>query len=64
MIWKTDSLSVDLYSEQVFNQKLNYIHYNPVKAGLCNLQEDYKYSSTDYYELNKSKWDFIANYDE
>ncbi len=64
MIWKTDSLSVDLYSEQVFNQKLNYIHYNPVKAGLCNLPEDYKYSSTDYYELNKSKWDFIANYDE
>ncbi len=64
MIWKTDSLSVDLYSEQVFNQKLNYIHSNPVKACLCNMPEEYEYSSADYYELKKSKWDFIPNYDE
>ena len=64
MIWKTDSLSVDLYSSIVFNQKLKYIHNNPVKAGICSLPEEYEYSSADYYELNKSKWDFIADYDE
>jgi hypothetical protein len=64
MIWKTDSLSVDLYSSIVFNQKLKYIHNNPVKAGMCSLPEEYDYSSADYYELNKSKWDFIADYDE
>ena len=28
-----------------FNQKLNYIHYNPVKAEIVNREEDYKYSS-------------------
>ncbi len=64
MIWKTDSLSVDLYSAQVFNQKLDYIHNNPVKAGICNLPEEYKYSSADYYEINTSKWDFITKNDE
>ena len=64
MIWKTDSLSVDLYSEKVFSQKMDYIHNNPVSAGLCNLPEAYKYSSAGYYLLNKSEWDFIADYDE
>lgn len=37
MIWKTDSLSVDLYTQKVFEQKMNYIHENPVRAGLCKL---------------------------
>lgn len=64
MIWKTDSLIVDLYTEKVFNQKMAYIHNNPVVAGLCNLPEEYKYSSASHYLINKSEWDFIADYDE
>ena len=64
MIWKTDSLSVDLYSEKVFTQKLDYIHNNPVNAGLCNLPEEYKYSSAGHYLVNKSDWEFIGDYDE
>ena len=51
-------------NSDVFDQKQNYMHNNPAKACLCNLPEEYVYSSADYYELNKSKWDFIANYDE
>jgi len=30
-IWERNSLSIDLWSEKVFIQKLNYIHNNPVK---------------------------------
>ncbi|MEZ5036184.1 MAG: transposase [Chitinophagales bacterium] len=63
MIWKTNSLSIDLYTKAVFEQKLNYIHNNPVKAGLCVLPENYIYSSADFYEQNSSKWDFITNED-
>ena len=63
MIWKTNSLSVDLYSEKVFRQKLDYIHNNPVKAGLCILPEEYKYLRARHYLLNKNEWDFIADYD-
>ncbi len=33
-IWKRDSLSIELRTHAVFMQKLEYIHYNPVKAGL------------------------------
>jgi hypothetical protein len=40
-------------SSRVIWQKLNYIHQNPVRAGLVKESTDYIYSSaTDYY-LNK-----------
>jgi REP element-mobilizing transposase RayT len=64
MIWKTDSLSVDLYSKKIFDQKMDYIHNNPVEAGICSLPEEYEYSSASHYIINKSEWDFIASYDE
>ena len=34
--WERNSLGIDLYNEAVFIQKLDYIHWNPVRAGLCN----------------------------
>ena len=47
--WKRNSLSIELHSDKVFNQKLEYIHWNPVKAGLCSLPEEYHYSSAKCY---------------
>ncbi len=47
--WERNSLSVELRSPDVFIQKLNYIHQNPVKAGLCILPEQYYYSSASFY---------------
>jgi hypothetical protein len=35
--------------QQMFWTKLNYIHNNPIKAGLVNRAEDYKYSSARNY---------------
>ena len=57
--WKRDSVQVDLYSEKFFRQKLNYIHDNPVKACLCVLPEDYKYSSAVFYETGIDRWGLI-----
>ena len=48
--WQRDSLNIELFTAAVFQQKLNYIHYNPVKANLCNLPEDYHFSSALFYE--------------
>ena len=50
-IWKRRPLSIDLFTEKVYWQKIDYIHENPVKAGLCKYPEEYKYSSAKYYEL-------------
>ena len=48
-IWKREPLSVDLIAESMFIQKLEYIHYNPVSAGLCSVPEEYYYSSAKFY---------------
>jgi REP element-mobilizing transposase RayT len=63
-VWQRNSLSVELRSEIVYNQKLDYIHNNPVKAGMCILAEDYKYSSARYYILNEKNWSFLADADD
>ena len=47
-IWKMEPLGVELRTTDVFNQKLNYIHENPLRAGLCKNPEDYYYSCVRY----------------
>ena len=60
-VWQRNSLSIELRSPEVYQQKLNYIHRNPVKAGISELEEVYKYSSARYYLLNEKNWEFISN---
>jgi REP element-mobilizing transposase RayT len=48
-IWKREPLSIELSNVSMFYQKLEYIHYNPVTAGLCERPEEYYYSSARYY---------------
>jgi putative transposase len=61
-IWERNSLSVPLRTEAVVEQKLNYIHDNPVRAGICNGIMDYKYSSGHYYETGEDRFGFISHY--
>jgi hypothetical protein len=37
----------------MFEQRLNYIHNNPVEAGLVEKKEDYLYISTRDYQEGK-----------
>jgi REP element-mobilizing transposase RayT len=47
--WRADNKPVELWSNSVIDQKINYIHQNPVEEGLVFRAEDYRYSSaTDY----------------
>lgn len=61
-IWKRRPLSIDLISETVFNQKLDYIHFNPVKAGLSINAEDYYYSSAEFYHNGKDKFGILTHH--
>ena len=61
-IWKRDALSIGLISAPVFNQKLEYIHYNPVKAGLCISIEEYRYSSARYYMDGIDEFSILTHY--
>ncbi len=57
-----NALSVELHTAKVFQQKLDYIHYNPVRAGICSLPEEYKYSTAKFYETTIDDWGFITHY--
>ena len=65
-IWKNRPLSIPLWSESVFEQKLDYIHDNPLqeKWKLAELPEDYYYSSAKFYLLNEDNFGFITHYKE
>jgi REP element-mobilizing transposase RayT len=44
-LWEHHSNAPPIFSENVFMQKVNYIHQNPVRAGLVERAEDYRWSS-------------------
>ena len=62
--WERRPFKATMFNRQVAKQKLDYMHANPVEAGLCTLPEEYKYSSAQFYELNKDDWGFITHYAE
>ncbi|WP_046756134.1 REP-associated tyrosine transposase [Kordia jejudonensis] len=51
--WRHDNKPIELWSNKVIHEKINYIHYNPVKAGLVFRPEDYIYSSAIDYADEK-----------
>ena len=59
--WERNPLVVDLYTEAVFTQKLDYIHNNPVKAGLCNLPEAYYFSSARFYYSGEDDFNMLTH---
>ena len=61
-VWERNSLGISLWSKPVFNEKLEYIHFNPVKAGLCQYPENYKYSRARFYEMNEKDWVFLSHH--
>lgn len=44
-LWEHHSNALPIFSEDMFMQKVNYIHQNPVRAGLVQTAEDYRWSS-------------------
>ncbi|HEX8334087.1 MAG TPA: hypothetical protein VF622_15815 [Segetibacter sp.] len=61
-IWERNPLSISLWSQSVFQQKMDYIHLNPVVAGICKFPEDYNYSSAAFYINAVNKWSFLTHY--
>jgi REP element-mobilizing transposase RayT len=47
--WQQDNHPIELTSNKMMDQKLNYIHENPVKQGFVKKTEDYLWSSMSDY---------------
>lgn len=50
--WQQHNQPIIIYSLKVFEQKLNYIHQNPVESGFVTDPIDWKYSSARNYGNN------------
>ena len=51
--WRQDNQPIEITSNKFYNQKMKYIHYNPVQEGFCFKPEDYPYSSALWYKEKK-----------
>jgi len=48
-LWQPDFYDFNIYNEEKLLEKLNYVHHNPVRAGLVLSPGDYKWSSYRLY---------------
>ena len=62
-IWERNPLSVSLWNQDDFKRKMDYIHNNPVAAGLCLFASNYHYSSASFYQKQIVTWKFLTHYD-
>ena len=60
--WQRNPLSVELFSHSVFMQNLEYIHWNPVNAGICQIPDSYYWSSASFYENMDQNFSFLSHY--
>jgi REP element-mobilizing transposase RayT len=58
-IWTNDNHPEECFTEDFTLTKLNYIHRNPVRAGIVANAEDYIYSSAANYALRKGIIDVL-----
>ena len=58
--WRGDNQPIELWSNKVIDQKLNYLHQNPVEEGLVFKAEDYRYSSAYDYAGGNGMLDILV----
>lgn len=54
-VWQDSFWEQTIYTEEFLRQKLNYIHLNPVRAGIVTKVEEYPYSSYRNYYLGDNQ---------
>lgn len=57
--WQQDNHPKELVNNKFIDQKLDYIHNNPVEAGIVENPEDFLYSSAKNYAGNKGMLEII-----
>jgi len=62
--WSDSTHRLEIYTDEMFTQKADYVHNNPVsgKWRLVDNPINYHYSSLRYYEQNIDDFRFLNNY--
>ena len=58
--WRGDNKPIELWSNKVIDEKINYIHQNPVEEGIVFRAEDYLHSSAVDYAGEQGLLDVIV----
>ena len=61
--WERRPHQATMNNRSVIEQKLDYLHQNPVRKGLCLSSLDYLYSSASFYEAQSSN-ELLTHYME
>ncbi|MGB4775456.1 MAG: transposase, partial [Daejeonella sp.] len=60
--WEEGYHAEEIITSQFYDTKLNYIHLNPVRAGIVEKEEEYLYSScADFYGTRKGLLELAMN---
>ena len=64
--WERRPKSIKINNKIIAEQKLNYIHHNPLqeKWKLVEFPKDYFYSSALFYENSDNRFGFLTHYNE
>jgi putative transposase len=54
--WQGRSYDFNMFTQRKFKEKLRYIHRNPVKRGLVELPEQWRWSSYRSYAYGEESW--------
>ncbi len=62
--WQRDPLAIKMDSLDKVEQKLDYIHLNPLQEhwNLANKPEDYRWSSARFYDTGFDEFNFLTDY--
>ena len=62
--WEREPMIKECWTEKFFQQKLNYIHFNPCQShwNLASTPEDYKWSSANFYEKGVKDFTFLKDF--
>lgn len=63
-LWQRDPLAILLDTQDKLEQKIDYIHYNPLQVQwqLSEQPEDYEWSSARFYETGLDNFGFLTDY--
>lgn len=64
--WQRDPLAIQMNSKSAVEQTIDYIHFNPLQEhwNLVSKPEDYRWSSTRFYETGFDEFGIITDYRE
>ncbi|HEY8999944.1 MAG TPA: transposase [Mucilaginibacter sp.] len=62
--WQRNALPIRLYNRKILEQKLNYIHLNPLQEhwNLVSDPNEYLYSSCSFYEQQDQRFSWLTHY--